>query len=1325
MRKTFLGITVLLLAACFATVPALAMPSYNDVLLVVNAQSAESQAIGAYFKTARNIPDANVCTISVAAGVDGARMSVTERNTAVSTIKNHLIKNALTDKINYIVLTRGIPYWAYTGVPPADYQDPDFKNYQLFDLYLMYALSDASIDPKLDNVFYNNPYYYYNNTLSQKTTLYADSTSSPPYIDIVNDGSLVINIGDMITITGGMTASKIIAAIDNYPGYSRITFDSKATYALFFVKNAKITIAGQNAPKLTKKFTKTRFGYYIVSRMDGLGTITIKSMIDNTGAPAYESYKKPVDGKMKLLTITPYFDRSTSDEINSRGNIKVVSPNPQPLDTWDPESRKTTLGSADIAFNEQVKVPFEDVAKDTMFCFLNNVGSGYYSNMDFMRGYPFIYRGATFLPGSIMTVYRSYPAQNMSHGSTGGPRKINLSTKVQTVYAKLDASDMKFRDMGCAAYDLTNKQLWCGTGTSQLDISFNLSAIASDDVQRTAMLNYGGGIAIYDKDGNILQYLNANDSGSPLKNNRVVKMVYDKNSKYMWVAHYKGIQYYDLIAKTWNDIPELQCSYAAACDIYPDPFDSDKVYFSFYHDSSLSTNAKVSSQLPGAKTKIFEYSKKLKNVTAYEIDASSKGLNYPRLAKTSANTLWVGAGSLLYRYDLAAKSVLEKIDLNTLVPEKLTLPDKATSAALEPVRHVISPSAGVVFAVAGCNIKYSVDMDSALADSQYQRKNYVVHVTENTPSSTVELINTAAMNKIDTTFMPDVKDIAADPNSNGKTLYMLLASDVYNSQSILRSADGAGKVWTAFSTDYGTLNQGTGITLDASGNMYVVRAYDMSQNIAADFQAFGVCAWGGGMTHDGMNYYPGQKLLSTSAAGKPYATDINSWNYDNDGDSGSALRGHSQTEPMMLMMLDGFYTGEARFAVFLGYPFTGGGGHIGHMLTFEPKCAPFAPRVNEPLIPANPQVKDKQIIEIPIISPGLPWHMNDWIMSTFNKDTVQITDETGTVFTPAKYEFIKPSGPDPDDKDTGKKYITGTGKLVITGNYTGVLYKVKLICGINGLKNIKGASLTNTRPNEFKDEITLNFGNGMDISKGVYISPDEISGPVKMPQNNSKVDLVVSSIALSPAPPVAGKPLTVKFQIKNIGTVKTSTGTITAGVYWNNILIGSVTHGDLAAGASTAVLSVTLNAQYVTAGNKNTVMAVADSTNIVIEMRETNNTNSATFLIDNRPDLKVTAITLSSTKPGKTTVNFKIANTGFGPTAAGTGTQTASVYVNNNLAGTVNYNDLAKGAVVSLQLANVTVTAGTCKVKVVADSAGIVPEVSKTNNSLEKPFSIK
>ncbi len=86
-------------------------------------------------------------------------------------------------------------------------------------------------------------------------------------------------------------------------------------------------------------------------------------------------------------------------------------------------------------------------------------------------------------------------------------------------------------------------------------------------------------------------------------------------------------------------------------------------------------------------------------------------------------------------------------------------------------------------------------------------------------------------------------------------------------------------------------------------------------------------------------------------------------------------------------------------------------------------------------------------------------------------------------------------------------------------------------------------------------------------------------------------------------------------------------------------------------------------------------------------------------------------------------MNFSIANTGFGPTAVGE--QTAAVYLDNKQVGAVNYNDLAKGAVVSLQLTNVSVTAGTCKVKVVADSTGKVTEVSETNNSLEKAFSIK
>ena len=1317
--------TVLLTFACLAATSALAMPSYNDVLLVVNAQSPESQHIGAYFKAARNIPDANVCTISVSAALGtGGRMGNAEKWAALSTIKNHLTKNGLTDKINYIVLTHGIPKYAYTGKKGPNYNGDPIDLYHLFDVFLMYQLSESAADSKFPNIFTDNKYYYYNNVPAMQ--LCADAPGGQDYVDLKNAES--VGIGDTLSFfikdNPNINQGQVVS-VEPMSSYYHVKFLPPLwkdfTAADSYVKSSSGT---------GKKFSKTKFGYYVVGRLDGLGTATIKSMIDNTGFPACESYKKQANGKIKLLTFKPAYNNIVISEIKKRGNIEVTSPVAIPPDVWNPVTRTITL--VDVTGDNKVTIDttFDKVGKDAMFCYLDDVSGGtggfvgwptendYYADGDFVQDYPFIYRGATFLPGSIMMIYRSNPAAYDSHGGTGGVYKMNVSTKAKTSYVKIDASDMKFRHTTCVEYDPVNNQLWVGTGKNQLDVAMNFDQRCTDDAHRETMRNDGGGIVIYDTAGNILKWINANDLGSPLKNNRVTKLVYDNrdsNAPCMWVVHDKGIQYYDCKSKTWYDIPELQNDYAAASGLYLDQFGSDKVYFAFYYNGASANTKKVSSQITGADTSIFEYSKSAKKVTSYVIDSvNNKGLA-PRMGKTSVDTIWVSKGNVLYRYDLNGKTVVEMIDMNNVIPEKATPPANLNApVTIDAIRNVIAiPAAKTVIATVGCNIVYKTDLIPG-TPSACQKKNYIVRITENI-LSTVEVINISEMNSVDGKKVPDFKvmDVVADPATSGKTVYMALS----NPGTVIRSTDGSGKSWSIFSSDYTAFNYVNGISLDGKGNIYSARGYFVGQNIAADFQAFGLCAHGGGMVHDGMDYATTGSDATYLGA---YTANTDSWNVR----SGNG-RGVSQVEPMMFMLLDGFYTGEARLGVHKCYPTTGGGGHVGHMTVFEPKCAPFAPRVNEPLIPANPQVKDKQIIEIPIISPGLPWHMNDWIMSTFNKDTVQITDETGTVFTPAKYEFIKPSGPDPDDKDTGKKYITGTGKLVITGNYTGVLYKVKLICGINGLKNIKGASLTNTRPNEFKDEITLNFGNGMDISKGVYISPDEISGPVKMPQNNSKVDLVVSSIALSPAPPVAGKPLTVKFQIKNIGTVKTSTGTITAGVYWNNILIGSVTHGDLAAGASTAVLSVTLNAQYVTAGNKNTVMAVADSTNIVIEMRETNNTNSATFLIDNRPDLKVTAITLSSTKPGKTTVNFKIANTGFGPTAAGTGTQTASVYVNNNLAGTVNYNDLAKGAVVSLQLANVTVTAGTCKVKVVADSAGIVPEVSKTNNSLEKPFSIK
>ncbi|MCC7300438.1 MAG: hypothetical protein IT583_05115 [Verrucomicrobia bacterium] len=59
MKKIVFGLMLMAVGLTYA------MPSYDDVLLVVNDLSPQSLEIGAYFKAARNLPDVNVCHISV------------------------------------------------------------------------------------------------------------------------------------------------------------------------------------------------------------------------------------------------------------------------------------------------------------------------------------------------------------------------------------------------------------------------------------------------------------------------------------------------------------------------------------------------------------------------------------------------------------------------------------------------------------------------------------------------------------------------------------------------------------------------------------------------------------------------------------------------------------------------------------------------------------------------------------------------------------------------------------------------------------------------------------------------------------------------------------------------------------------------------------------------------------------------------------------------------------------------------------------------------------------------------------------------------------
>ncbi|MHB9056988.1 MAG: hypothetical protein ACYC2P_12705, partial [Paludibacteraceae bacterium] len=579
------------------TINSFAMPSYNDVLVVVNDKSSESVEIGNYFANARNIPAKNICHISTTdkqgQGSEDGRLTLIEKQSVANAVKQYMTDNNLTDSINYIVLTRGIPYFSQNDIGAS--------TYQLFDLYLLFQLSDSTIDKTIPDIFSFNKYYYY--------------------------------------------------ILDNYNNFA------------------------------DHQFARNKYGYYIVSRLDGPGVVNVKQLINNTGYPAYQSYKKGI----KYLTITPFFPSAVKAEIENRGNIKVVAP--------------------DLAHGEDMR----DIGQNIMFAFLNRVdfsfplasdvtplapysGSAYYADGDVVTLYPNIYTGLSFLPGSQITCFRSGPAQ-YNHRVNGGACKVDLKTGQGTDFKKYDGSDIKFRHMTCVAYDPENNWIWCGTGHNPLEIYKNYNDTkVSGETHHKYESRRGGGIAILKADtGEIVNHFTAENSN--LLNNRVTCIAYDKYNKYIWIAHYGGIQYYDIVNKAWHEISELKNDFAAAAYIYVDSYDTDKVYFSFYYDGG-----KISSLIPKADTGIFEYSKSNKSVTSYTIDATVGVC--PFMVKTSASDLWVTKGKSLIKYDLASRKIITSIQIKDLIPDFKDIPAKTSIAIGYPrciAAHKISDNEKYVF----------------------------------------------------------------------------------------------------------------------------------------------------------------------------------------------------------------------------------------------------------------------------------------------------------------------------------------------------------------------------------------------------------------------------------------------------------------------------------------------------------------------------------------------------------------------------------------------------------------------------------------------------
>ncbi|MCF6176477.1 MAG: fibronectin type III domain-containing protein [Victivallaceae bacterium] len=956
MKKSASNILKMTVTLLIATVTTLtyALPAYDDVLLVINDNSPQSIEIGNYFQQQRKLPLINVCHIrtkDAQLSTDVTQMTPEAEASAINAIRNYLVNNNLEDKINYIVLTRGIPYWA-THIEQSGTR-------HLFDLQLLTSLADLKYGS--GSIFKFNPFYYY-----------------------------------------------ITENFENLVDY---------------------------------KFTKAKYGYYIVTRLDGPGVSGVKQQIDSSGYPAYHAYDKD---NIKYMPIPPKF-RTTGfgikkPEIDKRTNIKIVYPSAYDNNSFVmPPPLLPLPGSSGLLQR--------DVATGISFAYFDWVGwedefTTLYSNSEASAYYPSPYRGIEFLPGGVAEAFRSHPALYMNR-YTGGVIELNPANNTFRDFKKYyTGNDLRFRHLTNPAYDPINNWVWNATGDSPFDEGTNYGdSRVSDEAKQGYAKHRGGGIGIFDvATGKIVKHFSPDSTAfytpdpSGLTNARVQNIVYDKYAKVMWIAHYEGIQYYDLKDNTWHSIPELTNDFASAPTIYVDPYDTDKVYFSFYYEGG--SRAVVQSQIPDAATHIFEYSKSSQTVKQYKIKETAGVI--PLLTKTAADTLWLTWGKNLIKYDLKTESILQEIDLVD-----------ATQYETFPV-PILYPR-GLVSTVNSRGEKIvCVAFTSSRGDDANPQKGYILNVLETGVSTAVQTL----VHEIEWEFGKNsyqwVQALVKDPASPN-TFYLGLGGR-RGGGFAFKSTDGRGAAWTVFKPAKASLNYLLGMTVGENGKVYVTRGSYLAQQIIGDFIMDGAVAVGGGMVHDAMYYDENDH----SNFVRPPVVARGAYS----GNQGEGRTAQTQVEAMMFMILDGYSIADARFGIFETYLQHGGGGHNSHMLTMPPKCAPFAPRVD--VDNTEFEVANKSTITIKLHSPGLIASMDGFFASTINSTTVKVFDQN-----------MQPVAP------TDISYDSATQAIIITGTFPGQSYYVTLKCGSDGIKNIKGAPLLNTRKDEFKDAITYTFGDAI------------------------------------------------------------------------------------------------------------------------------------------------------------------------------------------------------------------------------------------------------
>ncbi len=107
-------------AGCKSEVPVkrVGLPN-NNILLIINTASKDSIAVGEYYSAKRNIPERNIIRLKCSVGERFANQE-TFYNELANKVSEYLSKPENRERIDYIVLTKGIPFIVDGMVPSVD-----------------------------------------------------------------------------------------------------------------------------------------------------------------------------------------------------------------------------------------------------------------------------------------------------------------------------------------------------------------------------------------------------------------------------------------------------------------------------------------------------------------------------------------------------------------------------------------------------------------------------------------------------------------------------------------------------------------------------------------------------------------------------------------------------------------------------------------------------------------------------------------------------------------------------------------------------------------------------------------------------------------------------------------------------------------------------------------------------------------------------------------------------------------------------------------------------------------------------------------------------